>query len=109
MFLFLSGASQGLPMRRYAVSSGSRSTPGQTFGRQATDAAWSRSRTSDSVPSPGARPRRVVRVQIDPLVFEALPQSLDEHIVAPTPFPVHADLNAVVCQEPHELQAGDRY
>ena len=48
----------------------------------------------------------VVRVQIDLLVFDALPQSLDEHVVPPTPFPVHADLNAVVGEKPGELLAG---
>ncbi len=48
----------------------------------------------------------VVCVQIDLLVFEALPQALDEHVVPPTPFPVHADLNAVVGEKPGELLAG---
>ena len=42
------------------------------------------------------RANGVVRVQIDLLVFAALPQSLDEHVVSPAPFSVHADLDAVV-------------
>ena len=49
----------------------------------------------------------LIGVQIDLLVFDALPESFDKHVVPPTPFPVHADLNAVVCQEPRELQAGE--
>ena len=49
----------------------------------------------------------VVCVQIDLLVFEALPESFDEHVVPPTPFSVHADLDAVVRQEPRELLAGE--
>ena len=40
----------------------------------------------------------VVRVQIDLLIFNALPQSLDEHVVPPTALPIHADLDAVVGQ-----------
>src|SRR5260370_9044208 len=33
--------------------------------------------------------------QIHLLVFDAAPQALDEHIVPPSPFTVHADRNAV--------------
>lgn len=47
----------------------------------------------------------LVRVQIDLLVFNALPQSLDEHVVSPAPFPIHADLDAVVGEQPGELLA----
>ena len=49
----------------------------------------------------------LVRVHIDLLVFNALPESLDEHVVPPTPFSVHADLDAVVRQEACELLAGE--
>jgi hypothetical protein len=37
-------------------------------------------------------------MQIHLLIFDALPEPLDKHIVAPTAFPVHADLDAVVFQ-----------
>ena len=49
----------------------------------------------------------LVGVQIHLLVFDALPESFHEHVVAPAAFPVHADLNAVVFQEPRELLAGE--
>jgi len=49
----------------------------------------------------------VVRVQIDLLVFEASPQPFHEHVVAPAPFAIHADLNAVLAQELCELLAGE--
>ena len=41
------------------------------------------------------------------LIFNALPQSLDEHVVSPTPFAVHADLDAVVGEQPGELLTGE--
>ena len=37
----------------------------------------------------------VVSPQIHLLVFDAAPQALDEHVVPPSPFTVHADRNAV--------------
>ena len=49
----------------------------------------------------------VVGVQIDLLVFDALPQSLHEHVVPPAAFSVHADLDAVVLQQAGEVQAGE--
>ena len=49
----------------------------------------------------------VIRVPIDLLVFDALPESFDEHVVPPRPFSVHADLDAVVRQEARELLAGE--
>jgi hypothetical protein len=49
----------------------------------------------------------LIGVQIDLLVFDALPESFNTHVVPPTPVPVHADLNAVVCQEPRDLQTGE--
>ena len=51
-------------------------------------------------------PDGLVGVQIHLLVFDALPESFDEHVVPPAPFSVHADLDAVVDQEPGELLAG---
>ncbi len=50
---------------------------------------------------------RLIGVKIDLLVCDALPESFNKHVVPPTSFPVHADLHAVVCQEPRELQAGE--
>src|ERR1700704_2853457 len=38
----------------------------------------------------------VVGFQIPLLIFDAAPQPLDEHVVPPSPFAVHADCNAVV-------------
>ena len=49
----------------------------------------------------------LVGVQIHFLVFDALPQPLDKHVVAPTTFPVHTDLDAVVFQHPREFLAGE--
>lgn len=50
-------------------------------------------------------PNRFVRVQIDLLVGNVLPESCHEHVVSPAPFSVHADLNTVVCQQLRELLA----
>jgi hypothetical protein len=41
----------------------------------------------------------LVRGQIDLLVCNVFPQSLDEHVVSPAAFPLHADLDAVVGQQ----------
>ena len=49
----------------------------------------------------------VVRVHIDLLVFNTLPKSIDEHVVPPTSFPVHADLDTVVVQGPRKLLTGE--
>jgi hypothetical protein len=38
-------------------------------------------------------------VQVDLLVFDASPQPFHEHVIPPTAFAVHADLNPVVFQE----------
>jgi hypothetical protein len=62
---------------------------------------------SGSAPSPGGCIDGVVCVQIDLHVFNALPESLDEHVVSPTPFSVHADLDAVLGEQPSELVAGE--
>ncbi len=55
IFLFLSGASRGLPMRRYAGSAGYQSTLHPVCDRQAFGAALSGYKTSGSAPIPGAR------------------------------------------------------
>lgn len=47
----------------------------------------------------------VVRVHRDLLVFDALPPSLDEHVVPPTDFSIHADLDTVVGQQPRQRLA----
>src|SRR5471032_2563219 len=47
----------------------------------------------------------VVGVQIHLLIFDAAPQSLDEDIVPPSPFAVHADRNVVVSEHTGEGQA----
>ncbi len=52
-------------------------------------------------------PNGVVGVQIDLLVSEAFPESFYQHGIPPTPFSIHADLDAVVRQESRELLAGE--
>ena len=47
----------------------------------------------------------VVGPQIHLLVFDAAPQPLDEHVVPPSPFAVHADRNAVVGEHAGEGRA----
>src|SRR6266478_10031021 len=49
----------------------------------------------------------LVGVQIDLLVFDAAPQPLDEHVVAPGAFTVHADGDAVVGKHAGEGRAGE--
>jgi hypothetical protein len=46
-------------------------------------------------------------LQIHLLVFDAAPQPLDEHVVAPGAFAVHADRNAVVGEHAGEGRAGE--
>src|SRR5229473_3506460 len=43
--------------------------------------------------------------QIHLLVFDAAPQALDEHVVPPSPFTVHADRNAVAGEHAGEGRA----
>ncbi len=50
---------------------------------------------------------RLVGFGVDVLVLDALPQPLDEHVVAPAAAPVHADGDAVAVQRVGELQAGE--
>src|SRR5207253_8896765 len=45
--------------------------------------------------------------QIHLLVFDAAPQPLDEDIVPPSPFAVHADRNAVVGEHASKGRAGE--
>src|SRR6195256_3071796 len=45
--------------------------------------------------------------QIDLLVFDAFPQSLNEHVVAPSPFAIHADGDAVVGEDAGEGRTGE--
>ena len=96
-----------LTTRRSAVSSDGHSTPGLVSGRQAPDAAGSGCRTSGSGPALMRSPSRLVGVQIDLLVFDTFPESFHKHVVAPAPFAVHADLNAVVSEQPRELVTGE--
>ncbi len=49
----------------------------------------------------------VVGFQVDLLVFDAAPQALDEHVVAPGAFAVHADRDAVIQQHAGEGDAGE--
>src|SRR5271169_6361034 len=47
----------------------------------------------------------IVGPQIRLLIFDAAPQSLDEDIIPPSPFTVHADRNAVVREHTGESRA----
>ena len=49
----------------------------------------------------------VVGFQVDLLVFDAAPQALDEHVVAPGAFAVHADRDAVIQQHAGVGDAGE--
>ena len=46
-------------------------------------------------------------MQIDLFVFDALPEPFYEDVVTPASCAVHADLDAVVFQEPRKLKAGE--
>src|SRR5439155_24550982 len=48
----------------------------------------------------------VVRVQVDLLVFQRAPQSLDEDVVTPAALAVHADLHAAFLEPVDEVVAG---
>ena len=50
-------------------------------------------------------PDGLVGVQIHLLVFDAFPEAFHEYVVSPAPFAVHADLDAVVGQQPRKLLA----
>jgi len=49
---------------------------------------------------------RVVRTQVDLLVFDAAPQPLDEHVVEPAPLAVHADADTGALEPVGEGAAG---
>src|ERR1017187_4067828 len=49
----------------------------------------------------------LVGPQIHLLVFDAAPQSLDEHVIAPSPFTVHADGDGVAGEHAGEGCAGE--
>src|SRR5574341_1941972 len=53
-------------------------------------------------------PQALVGVEVDVLVFDTPPQPLDEHIVDPTPAPVHAEVHPVVDVGGHGLQDARR-
>src|ERR1700722_5249136 len=48
----------------------------------------------------------VVGFQIHLLVFDAAPQPLDEHVVPPSAFAVHADRDAVAGKQARERRTG---
>jgi hypothetical protein len=81
--------------------------PGLASFRQAPCVVAAGCRTSGIVPSPVALCRRPRRRADRPTRCNDFPESFHECVVPPTPFPVHADLDTVVLQEPHELLAGD--
>ncbi len=49
----------------------------------------------------------LVGMQIDVLLLDAAPQSLDDDVVDPATLAVHADLDALVFQDIHEIGAGE--
>src|ERR1700730_654662 len=49
----------------------------------------------------------LVGPQIPSLVFDAAPQSLDEHVIPPSPFAVHADGDGVAGEHAGECRAGE--
>src|ERR1700676_4519608 len=49
----------------------------------------------------------VVSPQIDLFVFDRAPEPLDEHVVAPCAFAIHADRDGVSEQQASELLAGE--
>jgi hypothetical protein len=44
-------------------------------------------------------------MQVDVLVLDRLPQPLDEHVLAPTAFAIHADRDSVTLERSDELAA----
>jgi hypothetical protein len=49
----------------------------------------------------------VVGPQIHLLVFDAAPEALDKHIVAPSPIAIHADGDAILAQDAGEVVTGE--
>ncbi len=58
--------------------------------------------TSDAAPRFGDA---VIRVQVDCLVLDRLPESLDEYVVTPASFAIHADRDPVSLQQIREITA----
>ena len=50
---------------------------------------------------------RLVGVQVHLLVLYRTPESLDENVVPPAAFPVHADLDLATAEDVQELHAGE--
>ena len=54
-------------------------------------------------PQPGSElSDRVVGVEVNMLVFDRSPKPFDKHVVHPSAFTIHADLNAVGLQDTGE-------
>jgi len=49
---------------------------------------------------------RLVRVGIDLLILEAPPEAFHKYVISPTAAAIHTDLDALVLQQPRELQTG---
>jgi hypothetical protein len=49
----------------------------------------------------------LVGLEVDLLVFDCSPESLDEHVVSPAPLAVHADSDLVGFEHPDEPRAGE--
>ena len=45
---------------------------------------------------------RLAAVQVNLLILDRFPESLDEDVIAPAPFTIHADLNAVFLKQTDE-------
>ena len=50
---------------------------------------------------------RVIGMQIDFLVFHAPPEPFHKHVVTPSAFAIHADLDTIVFQQAGEFLAGE--
>jgi hypothetical protein len=49
----------------------------------------------------------IIGMQIDILVLNATPQPFHKHVVPPAAFPIHADLDSVILQQPGKFQTGE--
>ena len=56
---------------------------------------------------PRASADAVIGAQVDLLVFDRTPQSLDEHVVAPRAAAIHADPDRVAQQQAGERRTGE--
>src|SRR5438445_7962208 len=50
---------------------------------------------------------RVISLEIDLLIFDALPEPFNEHVVTPASLAIHADLDTVFLEQSGELAAGE--